>query len=119
MEGNVMTAFWRTPAGLHVASARLPDEGELPSLDGAAGRPRSGGPARLATWWTAYCSWSHRPTSPGRSCTSTAAKSPATDIKRVELGREPGDGSQLRTGHQAVVHRHGHRAHEGLRRFAG
>ena len=24
-----MTAFWRTPAGLHLASARLPDEGEL------------------------------------------------------------------------------------------
>ncbi len=32
-----MTAFWRAPAGLHVASARLPDEGELPSLDGATG----------------------------------------------------------------------------------
>jgi len=32
-----MTAFWRTPAGLHVASARLPDEGELPSFDGATG----------------------------------------------------------------------------------
>jgi thiol-disulfide isomerase/thioredoxin len=32
-----MTAPWRAPAGLHVASARLPDEGELPSLDGATG----------------------------------------------------------------------------------
>jgi thiol-disulfide isomerase/thioredoxin len=32
-----MTAHWRAPAGLHVASARLPDEGELPSLDGATG----------------------------------------------------------------------------------
>jgi thiol-disulfide isomerase/thioredoxin len=32
-----MTARWRTPAGLHVLSARLPDEGELPSLDGATG----------------------------------------------------------------------------------
>jgi hypothetical protein len=30
-------ARWRAPAGLHVASARLPDEGELPSLDGATG----------------------------------------------------------------------------------
>jgi hypothetical protein len=32
-----MNAHWRAPAGLHVASARLPDEGELPSLDGATG----------------------------------------------------------------------------------
>ena len=32
-----MTAPWRAPAGLHVASARLPDEGELPSLAGATG----------------------------------------------------------------------------------
>jgi thiol-disulfide isomerase/thioredoxin len=32
-----MTAHWRAPAGLHVESARLPDEGELPSLDGATG----------------------------------------------------------------------------------
>jgi Thioredoxin like C-terminal domain len=32
-----MTAPWRTPSGLHVVSARLPDEGELPSLAGATG----------------------------------------------------------------------------------
>ncbi|HSZ48728.1 MAG TPA: thioredoxin family protein [Streptosporangiaceae bacterium] len=32
-----MEANWLTPAGLHVASARLPVEGELPSLDGATG----------------------------------------------------------------------------------
>ena len=32
-----MAALWRAPAGLHVASARLPDEGELPSFDGATG----------------------------------------------------------------------------------
>ena len=32
-----MAAFWRAPAGLHVASARLPDEGELASFDGATG----------------------------------------------------------------------------------
>jgi hypothetical protein len=32
-----MNARWRAPAGLHVASARLPDEGKLPSLDGATG----------------------------------------------------------------------------------
>jgi thiol-disulfide isomerase/thioredoxin len=32
-----MTARWRAPAGLHVESARLPDEGQLPSLDGATG----------------------------------------------------------------------------------
>lgn len=30
-----MTAFLRASAGLHPASARLPDEGELPSFDGA------------------------------------------------------------------------------------
>jgi thiol-disulfide isomerase/thioredoxin len=32
-----MTGFWRAPAGLHAASARLPVEGALPSLDGATG----------------------------------------------------------------------------------
>ena len=32
-----MKAHWHAPAGLHVASARLPVEGELPSLDGATG----------------------------------------------------------------------------------
>ena len=30
-----MTAHWPMPAGLHRASIRLPDEGELPSFDGA------------------------------------------------------------------------------------
>ena len=48
-----MASHWRAPAGQHAGSARLPDEGELPSLDGVAGRP-PGGPARSATWWTAY-----------------------------------------------------------------
>jgi thiol-disulfide isomerase/thioredoxin len=32
-----MTAFWRPPAGLHLTSARLPDEGGLPTFDGATG----------------------------------------------------------------------------------
>ena len=32
-----MTAHWFTPAGLHTTSARLPDEGELASFDGATG----------------------------------------------------------------------------------
>ena len=32
-----MAGFWRTPAGLHVASARLPDEGGLASFEGATG----------------------------------------------------------------------------------
>jgi thiol-disulfide isomerase/thioredoxin len=32
-----MAAFWRAPAGLHVASARLPDEGELASFGGVTG----------------------------------------------------------------------------------
>ena len=32
-----MEARWGAPAGLHVASARLPVEGELPSLDGGTG----------------------------------------------------------------------------------
>ena len=40
-----MTAFWRTPAGLHFASAGLPDEGELASFDGAP--VVSGGTHRL------------------------------------------------------------------------
>src|SRR5215468_11371614 len=35
--GLVMGPHWRAPAGLHTASARLPVEGELPSLDGATG----------------------------------------------------------------------------------
>jgi NAD(P)-dependent dehydrogenase (short-subunit alcohol dehydrogenase family) len=37
------------------------------------GFPRSGASARSAMSWTPSCSWSPRPTSPGRSCTSTAA----------------------------------------------
>jgi Thioredoxin like C-terminal domain/AhpC/TSA family len=37
MEGNVMTARWPVPAGLHTVSARLPDEGELASFGGATG----------------------------------------------------------------------------------
>jgi len=36
-EGIVMTAQWPVPAGLHMASVRLPVEGELPSFDGATG----------------------------------------------------------------------------------
>jgi thiol-disulfide isomerase/thioredoxin len=32
-----MKSHWRAPAGLHVASARLPVEGELPSFGGATG----------------------------------------------------------------------------------
>ena len=52
-----MRAHWRVAHGLHVASAQLPDEGELPSLDGATGlaqisaadagrAPRECGPGR-------------------------------------------------------------------------
>jgi thiol-disulfide isomerase/thioredoxin len=33
--GIVMKPHWLTPAGLHTASTKLPDEGELPSFDGA------------------------------------------------------------------------------------
>ena len=58
-----MTARWRAPAGLHVASARLPDEGELPSLDGATGWLNSPpltaaglrGKVVLAGFWTYTC----------------------------------------------------------------
>jgi thiol-disulfide isomerase/thioredoxin len=58
-----MTARWRAPAGLHVASARLPDEGELPSLDGATGWLNSPpltpaglrGKVVLAGFWTYSC----------------------------------------------------------------
>ena len=58
-----MTLRWRAPAGLHVASARLPDEGELPSLDGATGWLNSPpltaaglrGKVVLAGFWTYTC----------------------------------------------------------------
>jgi thiol-disulfide isomerase/thioredoxin len=58
-----MTAHWRAPAGLHVASARLPDEGELPSLDGATGWLNSPpltpeglrGKVVLVDFWTYTC----------------------------------------------------------------
>ncbi len=58
-----MNAHWRAPAGLHVVSARLPDEGELPSLDGATGwlnsRPLTAAGLRgkvvLAGFWTYTC----------------------------------------------------------------
>src|SRR6185437_4633882 len=58
-----MNLPWRTPAGLHVASARLPVEGELPSLDGATGwlnsepLTRAGlrGQVVLVNFWTYTC----------------------------------------------------------------
>jgi hypothetical protein len=58
-----MTPRWRAPDGLHVASARLPDEGELPSLDGATGWLNSPpltpaalrGNVVLASFWTYTC----------------------------------------------------------------
>ena len=58
-----MAAFWRTPAGLHGASARLPDEGELASFDGATGWLNSEpltpaglrGKVVLVDFWTYTC----------------------------------------------------------------
>ena len=58
-----MRAFWRAPVGLHVASARLPVEGELPSLDGATGWLNSEpltqaglrGKVVLVGFWTYTC----------------------------------------------------------------
>jgi len=58
-----MTAFWRAPAGLHVASARLPDEGELASFDAATGWLNSEpltsaglrGKVVLVGFWTYTC----------------------------------------------------------------
>jgi len=58
-----MNAHWRAPAGLHVASARLPDEGELPSFEGATGWLNSPpltpaglrGKVVLAGFWTYTC----------------------------------------------------------------
>jgi len=58
-----MTAFWRTPAGLHVAPARLPDEGGLASFDGATGWLNSPpltsaglrGKVVLVGFWTYTC----------------------------------------------------------------
>jgi thiol-disulfide isomerase/thioredoxin len=58
-----MTAHWPMPAGLHRASARLPVEGELPSLDGATGWLNSPpltpdalrGKTVLVNFWTYTC----------------------------------------------------------------
>ena len=58
-----MTAFWRAPAGLHVASAQLPVEGELPSFGGATGWLNSEpltpaglrGKVVLVDFWTYTC----------------------------------------------------------------
>jgi thiol-disulfide isomerase/thioredoxin len=58
-----MTAHWATPAGLHTASARLPVEGELPSLGGATGWLNSPplttaglrGGVVLVNFWTYTC----------------------------------------------------------------
>ena len=58
-----MNVHWRVPAGLHTASAQLPDEGELPSLDGASGWLNSPpltpaglrGKVVLAGFWTYTC----------------------------------------------------------------
>jgi thiol-disulfide isomerase/thioredoxin len=58
-----MNAHWRTPAGLHAASVRLPVEGEMPAFDGATGwlnsPPLTPGGLRgkvvLAGFWTYTC----------------------------------------------------------------
>ena len=58
-----MNAHWRAPAGLHVASAQLPDEGELPSFGGATGWLNSPpltpaglrGKVVLVDFWTYTC----------------------------------------------------------------
>jgi len=58
-----MNVRWRTPAGLHVVSARLPVEGQLPSLDGATGWLNSPaltpaglrGKVVLVDFWTLTC----------------------------------------------------------------
>jgi thiol-disulfide isomerase/thioredoxin len=58
-----MTLHWRTPAGLHLNSASLPVEGELPSFDGATGWLNSPpltaaglrGKVVLASFWTYTC----------------------------------------------------------------
>jgi thiol-disulfide isomerase/thioredoxin len=58
-----MNAFWRAPAGLHPASARLPDEGELPSFAAATGWLNSPpltpaglhGKVALVGFWTYTC----------------------------------------------------------------
>ena len=58
-----MSAHWPVPAGLHVASARLPVEGELPSFGGATGWLNSlplttaglRGNVVLASFWTYTC----------------------------------------------------------------
>jgi thiol-disulfide isomerase/thioredoxin len=58
-----MTGFWRGPAGLHTASARLPVEGELASFDSATGwlnsRPLRSADLRgkvvLVDFWTYTC----------------------------------------------------------------
>jgi thiol-disulfide isomerase/thioredoxin len=56
-------AHWRVPAGLHSASIRLPDEGELSSLEGATGWLNSPpltvaglrGKVVLVNFWTYTC----------------------------------------------------------------
>jgi thiol-disulfide isomerase/thioredoxin len=58
-----MTAHWRVPAGLHLASARLPVEGELASFGGATGWLNSPpltaqdlrGKVVLVNFWTYTC----------------------------------------------------------------
>ena len=58
-----MAIHWRTPAGLHIASPQLPDEGELASFDGATGWLNSPpltaaglrGKVVLVDFWTYTC----------------------------------------------------------------
>ena len=58
-----MKPHWRTPAGLHTASVRLPVEGELPSFGGATGWLNSPpltptglrGKVVLVNFWTYTC----------------------------------------------------------------
>src|ERR1700761_8011931 len=63
-KGSVMTTErWPAPAGLHMSSARLPDEGRLASFDGATGWLNSppltarelSGKTLLVNFWTYTC----------------------------------------------------------------
>ena len=62
----------------HPASSRLRCTRRTATSGSMTSFPRSDASARSARSSTPSCSWSPRPTSPGRSCTSTAARPLAT-----------------------------------------
>ena len=83
---NLSGFFWLTQRAIAEMLIQTPMHPPETMTDSVTSFLRSAASARSATSSMASCSWRHRRTSPGRSCTSTAARSPGTDPASGGLG---------------------------------